>query len=84
MKQFLTILTISLVLGCGKASKHEAMSIAQVPAKFMEVAKEKLPDVTFDQAVKKSSGVIEVRGKDKQGKVRDIEFSPAGEVVEIE
>ena len=56
----------------------------EVPANLMDIAKEKLPDVTFEQAVRKSNGVLEVRGKDKGGKVRDIEFSQTGEVVEIE
>ena len=70
--------------GCGGASQSQAISINDVPKNLLEIAKEKLPDVTFDQAVKKSNGVLEVRGKDKKGKVRDIEFSKTGEIVEIE
>lgn len=76
---------LCVVSGCGEtAKKNQAISIDEVPTKLLDIAKEKLPDVTFDQAVKKSNGVLEVRGKDKNGKVRDVEFSATGEVVEIE
>lgn len=77
---------VCFLLGCGSntTSKSEAISINEVPQKLLNIAKEKLPGVTFDQAVKKSNGVLEVRGKDKSGKVRDIEFDQSGTVVEIE
>jgi len=71
-------------VGCGAASKSQAISIDDVPQELLEIAKEKLPGVTFDQAVKKANGVLEVRGKDPKGKIRDIEFSKTGEIVEIE
>lgn len=78
------VILACVLMGCGGTKKHEAISIDDVPKNLLEIAKEKLPDVTFDQAVKKSNGVLEVRGKDKKGKVRDVEFSPSGEVVEVE
>ena len=81
---FCGLFLICLSAGCGAASQNQAISIDEVPKNLLEIAKDKLPDVTFDQAVKKSNGVLEVRGKDKKGKVRDIEFSKTGEVVEIE
>jgi hypothetical protein len=34
--------------------------------------------------VKFKDGSYEVRGKDPKGKVRDVEFSPTGEVTEVE
>ncbi len=85
MKQGFAIVILTLViLGCEGQAKDQAISIDEVPKKLLEIAKEKLPDVTFDQAVKKGNGILEVRGKDKKGKVRDVEFSATGEVVEIE
>ena len=78
------VAVICIGLGCSGASQSQAISVEDVSRNLLEIAKEKLPDVTFDQAVKKSNGVLEIRGKDKKGKVRDIEFSSTGEVVEIE
>jgi hypothetical protein len=49
-----------------------------------KAAQEKLPDVKFENAVKFKDGNYEVRGKDAKGKVRDVEFSPTGEVTEVE
>ncbi len=80
----LAVILICCAVGCGSSQQSKALTIDGVPKNLLAIAKEKLPDVTFDQAVKKSNGVLEVRGKDKNGKVRDIEFSPTGEVVEIE
>lgn len=85
MKEIVVVIfLICMAVGCGGGAKDQAMSIDEVPKNILDIAKEKLPDVTFDQAVKKSNGVLEVRGKDKKGKVRDVEFSKTGEVVEIE
>ena len=78
------VFLICMATGCGSTSQNQAISIDDVPKNLLEIAKEKLPDVTFDQAVRKSNGVLEVRGKDKKGKVREVEFSKTGEVVEIE
>jgi hypothetical protein len=50
----------------------------------LKTAKEKLPEVTFDHARKLPNGNYEIRGKAKNGKVREVELNPAGEVVEIE
>jgi hypothetical protein len=77
-------LLIFILAGCNGTKNDQLISIDEVPKQLLEVAREKLPDVDFDQAVKKGNGVLEVRGKDKKGKVRDIEFSASGEVVEIE
>ena len=51
---------------------------------MLQTAKEKLPDVKFENALKRSDGTFEVRGRDQKGKVRDVEFSATGEVLEIE
>jgi hypothetical protein len=43
-----------------------------------------LPEVKFDHARKLSNGNYEIRGKAKNGKVREVEVNSIGEVVEIE
>ncbi len=50
----------------------------------MAVAKDKLPGVTFEQAWKTPDGNYEVRGKAQNGKVRDIQVKPNGDVVEVD
>jgi hypothetical protein len=72
------------VSGCSEASKAERLAIDDVPDNLMTIAKDKLPGVTFDQAIVRSNGVYEIIGKDDKGKVREIELSPEGEIVEIE
>jgi hypothetical protein len=49
-----------------------------------QVADEKLPNVKFEQATKRADGSYEIRGKDKTGKVHDIDLDAQGKVIEIE
>jgi hypothetical protein len=80
-----------LIFGFGCASSPPGsdpiVPIEQVPANVMEVARKQLPGYTFDTAYKmKIDGkdAYEVRGKDKRGKVREVEVSATGEVLAIE
>lgn len=73
-----------LVLGCSEAPKAELTPLEKVPDNVMTIAKDKLPDVTFEQAVKRPDGIYEISGKDAKGKVREIEISPSGAIIEIE
>ena len=53
----------------------------------MEAAKKKLPDVKFETAWTEKDGDklnYEVRGKDKNGKTRDVKVSPTGEILEVD
>jgi hypothetical protein len=77
---------LATLVGCGAASGggKTVVELKDVPENVMKVAREKLPDVTFDAAWKKPNGVIEVRGKAKNGKVREIDIRPDGSVEEIE
>jgi hypothetical protein len=50
----------------------------------MKISQEKLPDVKFERAVKRADGSYEISGKDKKGKVRDVELTATGEVTEVE
>lgn len=77
-------LTCCVVLGCGRAEQGSLIPLEEVPEAMMRTAKEKLPEVEFEQAIKRADGSMEVRGKDKRGKVRDVEFGANGEFLEIE
>jgi len=70
--------------GCGSDPTDQLIPLEQVPEDMLKVAREKLPEVKFDQALKRKDGSVEVRGKDGRGKVRDIDFSASGEILEIE
>jgi hypothetical protein len=84
------VLGMMLIFAFGCAGSppesEELVAIDQVPAKVMEVARKQLPGFTFDTAYKmKVDGkdAYEVRGKDKRGKVREVEVSATGEVIAI-
>jgi uncharacterized membrane protein YkoI len=86
------VLTVGLLLiasGCGDArpQSDEVVPVEKVPAVVMEVARKELPGFTFDTVYKmKIDGkeAYEVRGKDKRGKVREVEVSATGEVLAVE
>lgn len=85
MRSTLIVFVLLLIAGCGADKpKGENVELDKVPEPVMKVAKEKLPDVKFEQAWKTPSGNYEVRGKGKNGKVRDIQVKADGEVVEVD
>ena len=73
-------------VGCGEATKAppKTMRLSDVPAAFMETARKELPGVDFDEVWVKKDGTLEIRGKAKNGKVREVEIRPDGTVEEIE
>jgi hypothetical protein len=85
------VLMMGLLLiasGCGgPPQSDEIVPVERVPAPVMEAARKQLPGFTFDTVYRmKVDGkdAYEVRGKDKRGKVREVEVSAAGEVLGIE
>lgn len=71
--------------GCGESkADRTTLDIKDVPPDIMKVAKENLPGVAFDTAWKKPNGNYEVRGKAKNGKIREIDIRPDGSIEEIE
>ena len=85
MRSVVMMLALVFVIGCGeKTPKGENVELDKVPEPVMKAAKEKLPDVKFDQAWKTPNGNYEVRGKAKNGKVRDIQVKADGTVVEVD
>jgi hypothetical protein len=74
--------------GCGgKLDTDERIPLDQVPPAVLKAARDKLPDVTFDTVyrdVYNGQPVYEVRGKTKNGKIRECEVNDKGEVVNVE
>jgi hypothetical protein len=53
----------------------------------MKAAKAKLPGYTFDRSYKNQvdgRDVFEVRGKNTQGEIHEVEVSPSGEALAVE
>ena len=84
MRRWCLGFVLCLAGGCGSEPAGQLIPLEQVPEKMLKTAQEKLPEVKFDQAVKRKDGTVEVRGKDPRGKPRDIDFSATGEILEIE
>jgi len=80
----LTLFAIAAFAGCSHAPSGAPISLDQVPPSIMKISQDKLPDVKFDRAVKRADGSYEISGKDKKGKVRDVELTANGEVTEVE
>lgn len=77
-------LAATLPTGCGdRAARKTKLELTDVPPEIQRVAKEKLPGVTFDSAYKEPNGSYELRGKDRTGKVREIDIKPDGTVEEV-
>jgi len=84
MRTVLVAAFLAGALGCGAIQGREVIALADVPVNVMDVAKKELPGVTFDKAWKKKDGSFEVSGKDKSGKIREIDVKADGTVIEIE
>jgi hypothetical protein len=87
-RDFLGVMLI-FIIGCESSppKSDDIVPIDQVPAIVMDVARKQLPGYTFDTVYKmKIDGkdAYEVRGKDKRGKVREVEVSADGELIAVE
>lgn len=71
--------------GCGE-NKQEmtTLRLEDVPPDLMKLAKEQLPGVAFDTVWKKPSGTFEIRGKARNGKIREVDIRPDGTIEEVE
>lgn len=67
-----------------KTQPPKTLALADVPPAFMETARRELPEVDFDEVWMKQDGTLEIRGKAKNGKIREVEIRPDGTVEEIE
>jgi hypothetical protein len=76
--------------GCGDDEEGERpvrVDFDQVPANLKEIAARTLPTVKFDSAHKiqeDGKEIYEIRGKEKGGKIREVEVTPDGKVVRTE
>ena len=76
-------------VGCGsKANEDEGpktrVEMKDLPAPCLQTAQQNLPGITFTEAYLKKDGTYEVRGKDKNGKVREVEVKADGTFIQIE
>lgn len=87
-KGFWSAVCLLVFCGCGDEIERVApVPMDQVPAPIMKAAREKLPDVAFTTALKgkiRGKDAYELRGKTKQGKIREVEVSTSGEVLDVE
>jgi hypothetical protein len=87
-KTILSVAFLAAIIGCGEqAEREERVALEQIPAEAMAAATKALPNIKFERAQKiKKDGkeVYEIRGKDKRGKISEVEVTASGEVVEIE
>ncbi len=85
------VLMVSLVLaagGCGGDPQTKvAVPLDQLPPGALDLARKQLPDVKFDSARKakyKGQDAIEIRGKNREGKIREVEVDLTGKLLEVE
>ena len=90
--QMMAILA-ALFVGCGvkddddDATSKVPLPMDQVPEIVMKTAREAAPDLTFYAAFKdkfEGQESIELKGKTKSGKIREIEVSPQGKLLGTE
>ena len=92
MRRWLAAAALSaLRCGCGDDDDGDdvgkvktALPLDQVPAAVLKAAKAAAPDLTFYAAYRdtfQGKESIELKGKTKTGKIREIEVSPVGEVL---
>lgn len=84
------VFLVLLLVVCGCETKQvvkEVVPLEDLAPNILETAKQTLPQVKFESARKiKLNGedVFEIRGKMPNGKIREVEVSAAGKVVEVE
>ena len=85
---FLTAILLASTFGCGESHEgNEVVPIDKLPPAVLKAAREKLPDVKFDTAWKEKrdgQDAYEIRGKTKEGKVRDAKVTADGKVLEVD
>ena len=81
----LVVAVAACAAGCGKGRQElTTLRLEDVPPDLMKIAKEQLPGVEFDTVWKKPSGTFEIRGKAKNGKIREVDIRPDGTIEEVE
>jgi hypothetical protein len=84
------VLAISLLatISCGEQGENdEPIPLDKVPPSVVKVASDQLPGVKFETAYKETKGgeqIYELRGKTKEGKIREVEVSADGKVIQLD
>ncbi len=86
------LMTLLLALpACGSpepiAKVPDSIALDKIPAEILAEARNQLPGVEFEQAwIEQEDGktAYEIRGRDDQGKTREVKLSATGELIEIE
>ncbi len=86
------LVLLASTAGCGDgdddvAEVKKPMAMDQVPAVVLKAAKEAAPDLTFFSAYSgkfQGKDSIEMRGKTKSGKIKELEISPDGKFLGTE
>ena len=94
MRQLCMLLALALAIcGCDDDDGDDAgegkkpMAMDQVPAVVLQAAQKAAPDLTFYAAYKdhfNGQDSIELKGKTKNGKIKEVEVSPDGKLLGIE
>jgi hypothetical protein len=90
--RFAIAVMVGSLCGCGAdlddvGKVKTAIPMDQVPAEVLKTAKAQFPELTFYAAYKdqfNGQDSIELKGKTKTGKVKEIEMSPDGKVLGTE
>lgn len=83
----ISIAICGFMAGCGKPATTKTKAVIptdQAPKVVMDAAAKREPDVKFNKVIKTPEGIYEVQGKNKSGKVIEVEVNEAGEVVKVE
>jgi hypothetical protein len=87
MKRAMLLLML-VCAGCAtKEAETTVVPLAEIAPELLNVAQKTLPDVKFKSARKiqvNGEDVFEIRGTMPNGKVREVEVSVSGKVVEVE
>lgn len=93
MRRWCAVSLVALAtFGCGERDDDagfakKPMAMDQVPAVVLQAAKKAAPDLTFYAAYKdkfEGKDSIELKGKTKTGKIKEVEVSPDGTVLGTE
>jgi hypothetical protein len=87
--RYAVLLVLAVFYGCGasKPPDKEVIPLSDLSPEIIDVAKKTLPDVKFESARKlrvDNEDVYEIRGKMSTGKIREVEVSASGKVIEVE
>jgi hypothetical protein len=85
---------LALLAGCGERDEAEqfarrTITVKEVPASVLESAGKELPGVDFNEAWKnvEADGALhsyEIRGRNADGKIREVRVAADGKILEIE